>query len=813
MSYIHYKFVSKMEQKTITFNGLHISLTELKERIMAQENLKATTCELQISNEQTREKYTDDKVQIPKLSSVIVRRKPISVVKPGGKTLTLHCSEASVLESIKPDSQKRDKERKPAKTSKGILRSVIMKVEPDTKGAMPILTAEATSKLDEVTKGCHKDGQSDPRSPFSRRDGRSYERRSRPRSRSHSRSYAYRRSGFPQSSYSNQGHYRSGSPSGFPQSSFANLGPYRSRSPSGFPQSSFSNQGHYRSRSPSGFPQSSFANQRPYRSRSPSGFPQSSFANQGPYRSRSPSGFPQSSFSNQGHYRSSSPSGFPQSSFANQRPYRSRSPSGFPQSYFANQGPYRSRSPSGFPQSSFANQGPYRSRSPSGFPQSSFANQRPYRSRSPSGFPQSYFANQGPYRSRSPSGFPQSSFANQGPYRSRSRPRSHVGYRARSPGGRTPPPRELPPYERKGQSSGSQNRWDRERYQQREKNYADSTYFNDYDNQQPSKYHTGHSSRDKERDRMSSLPRNDSVHESARRRDNRTDRRAAPPPPRSSSSFTTKSSYEIPKTNKGKKRKADEPESSPVRDEPMDELPSQNKKSSSASKASGSTAASKAAPSKSSATAAKTSTKCVSKDQSDKAKTEKSSIEKTKTEVDGLKLKSDEMRRSEDAPNSTTPRKEKNNSSRARHSPVKAPPQAAHSLRPPHPPLDDGHHTRIRRDDPQGGGFHSLPPSNQHGLRLVHRPPSPAESRRRMREESWTSRGPPPGKMRRVDGPGMESGANSHSQAPRHPHFHRVPPSDRPGNRPLSGSRELNRSDPNRIPTEALMNTEVRLFS
>ncbi|XP_028314743.1 E3 ubiquitin-protein ligase RBBP6-like isoform X1 [Gouania willdenowi] len=469
-----------------------------------------------------------------------------------------------------------------------------------------------------------------------------------------------------------------------------------------------------------------------------------------------------------------------------------------------------------------------------------------------SGSPQSPF----PYRG---GGWEGSEVA--GPYRSRSRSRSPGGYRARSPGGRKPPPRELPPYELKGQSPGSQDRWDRERYRQWEKEYADwyNKYYKDYDNQQSSMHHKGHSSRDKERDRMSPLPRNYSVHERARRRDDRadrgdkTDRRAVPPPPPSSSSSTTKSSNKILKTKKLKKRKADEPESSqqsmnrgdatPVRDEPMDELPSQNKKSSSASKASGNTAASKAAPSKSSATAAKTSTKSVSKAQSDKAKKEKSSKGKTKAKVDGLKLKNDKMKKktgetfntkkesssssaaatkslkpnkhkSEDAPNSTTPRKEKNSISSARHSRVKTPPLAAHSLPPPHPPLHDGSRTgqdtRVRRDYPQGGGFHSLPPSNQHGLQLVHHPPSPAESRRRMGEESRTSRGLPPGKLRRVDGSVMESEANSHSQAPNHPHFHRVPPSDRPGNPPLPGSRELNRSDPNRIPIEALMNIEVK---
>lgn len=55
MSCVHYKFSSKLDYNTVTFDGLHITLSELKRQIMARERLKATDCDLQITNAQTRE--------------------------------------------------------------------------------------------------------------------------------------------------------------------------------------------------------------------------------------------------------------------------------------------------------------------------------------------------------------------------------------------------------------------------------------------------------------------------------------------------------------------------------------------------------------------------------------------------------------------------------------------------------------------------------------------------------------------------------------------------------------------------------------
>ncbi|XP_054848345.1 E3 ubiquitin-protein ligase RBBP6 [Eublepharis macularius] len=86
MSCVHYKFSSKLNYDTVTFDGLHISLCDLKRQIMGREKLKAADCDLQITNAQTKEEYTDDNALIPKNSSVIVRRIPIGGVKCTSKT-------------------------------------------------------------------------------------------------------------------------------------------------------------------------------------------------------------------------------------------------------------------------------------------------------------------------------------------------------------------------------------------------------------------------------------------------------------------------------------------------------------------------------------------------------------------------------------------------------------------------------------------------------------------------------------------------------------------------------------------------------
>ncbi|XP_068271211.1 E3 ubiquitin-protein ligase RBBP6-like [Nyctibius grandis] len=86
MSCVQYKFFSKLNYGTVTFNGPHICLGDLKRQIMAREKLKAANCDLQITNAQTKEEYTDDNALIPKNLSVIVRRIPPGGVKATSKT-------------------------------------------------------------------------------------------------------------------------------------------------------------------------------------------------------------------------------------------------------------------------------------------------------------------------------------------------------------------------------------------------------------------------------------------------------------------------------------------------------------------------------------------------------------------------------------------------------------------------------------------------------------------------------------------------------------------------------------------------------
>ncbi|XP_033925273.1 E3 ubiquitin-protein ligase RBBP6-like [Melopsittacus undulatus] len=85
MSCIHYKFFSKLDYGTVTFSGFDISLCDLKCKIMRKEKLKAANCDLEISNAQTKEEYTEDAL-IPKNSLVIVKRIPAGGVKATSKT-------------------------------------------------------------------------------------------------------------------------------------------------------------------------------------------------------------------------------------------------------------------------------------------------------------------------------------------------------------------------------------------------------------------------------------------------------------------------------------------------------------------------------------------------------------------------------------------------------------------------------------------------------------------------------------------------------------------------------------------------------
>ncbi|KAH8254691.1 hypothetical protein KR032_011683 [Drosophila birchii] len=76
---VHYKFKSTLNFDTITFDGLHISVADLKREIVQQKRLgKIIDFDLQITNAQSKEEYKDDGVLIPKNTTLIISRIPIA---------------------------------------------------------------------------------------------------------------------------------------------------------------------------------------------------------------------------------------------------------------------------------------------------------------------------------------------------------------------------------------------------------------------------------------------------------------------------------------------------------------------------------------------------------------------------------------------------------------------------------------------------------------------------------------------------------------------------------------------------------------
>jgi len=81
-SHVHFKFKSAIDYDTVSFEGIFISVKELKKLILAQKKIKPSPYEdLIISNAQSGEEYLDDNFPVPKNTSVIVRRVP---ARPGG---------------------------------------------------------------------------------------------------------------------------------------------------------------------------------------------------------------------------------------------------------------------------------------------------------------------------------------------------------------------------------------------------------------------------------------------------------------------------------------------------------------------------------------------------------------------------------------------------------------------------------------------------------------------------------------------------------------------------------------------------------
>lgn len=95
---VYYKFNSELNYSHVDFDGLHISVADLKKSILHQKRLGKATTDFdllvsskqssswagsnsllhQISNAQTKEEYQDEQCLIPKNTSLIVARIPLS---------------------------------------------------------------------------------------------------------------------------------------------------------------------------------------------------------------------------------------------------------------------------------------------------------------------------------------------------------------------------------------------------------------------------------------------------------------------------------------------------------------------------------------------------------------------------------------------------------------------------------------------------------------------------------------------------------------------------------------------------------------
>ncbi|KAJ2491158.1 Retinoblastoma-binding protein [Coemansia sp. RSA 2050] len=76
MSHIQYKFRSAKDYSTTIFDGLSISVIDLKQELLREQKLDPEEYNLVITNEQTGEDYVNDLTLIPKNTTVLVRRVP-----------------------------------------------------------------------------------------------------------------------------------------------------------------------------------------------------------------------------------------------------------------------------------------------------------------------------------------------------------------------------------------------------------------------------------------------------------------------------------------------------------------------------------------------------------------------------------------------------------------------------------------------------------------------------------------------------------------------------------------------------------------
>ncbi|CAB0039412.1 unnamed protein product [Trichogramma brassicae] len=77
---VHYKFKSTLKTYTLSFNGSSISVADLKKNIMKQHNIGSrVSFEFSIKNAESKQEYEDDSILIPKNSSLVVSRVPLTV--------------------------------------------------------------------------------------------------------------------------------------------------------------------------------------------------------------------------------------------------------------------------------------------------------------------------------------------------------------------------------------------------------------------------------------------------------------------------------------------------------------------------------------------------------------------------------------------------------------------------------------------------------------------------------------------------------------------------------------------------------------
>ncbi|CAG0883254.1 unnamed protein product [Cyprideis torosa] len=83
MSVVNYKFKSSKDYDTITFDGLHISIGDIKKEIMDKHKLgKGGDFHLSVQNAQSKDVYNDDSALISKNTNLIVSRVPVSNPPP-----------------------------------------------------------------------------------------------------------------------------------------------------------------------------------------------------------------------------------------------------------------------------------------------------------------------------------------------------------------------------------------------------------------------------------------------------------------------------------------------------------------------------------------------------------------------------------------------------------------------------------------------------------------------------------------------------------------------------------------------------------